>query len=167
MPFTPYHFGTGILVSAVSRNRSDWAAFALANVMVDLEPLALALRRDPPYHRFMHTFVMATAAVMAAFVLMLLAVRVWRALFKGGSPPFASARGPLLIGAALGGYSHVLLDAFLYFETQPFWPFSSANPFLNVFTGAQIRGICMVSLLLGLVIWLGVALVQRALVQEL
>ncbi|HMN11688.1 MAG TPA: hypothetical protein PKD55_05115, partial [Bellilinea sp.] len=114
MPFTPYHFGPGILLSAVSRNNVDWAAYCLANVLIDLEPLYYMAVEERPLHRTMHTFVMATVAVVGAYLLMVLAGRIWQRVFKNASPPFALPRGQLIAGAVLGGYSHIFLDAVLY-----------------------------------------------------
>ena len=45
MPFTPYHFGPHGCVGLVLKRYLDLPVFMLANVAVDLEPLAVMVFR--------------------------------------------------------------------------------------------------------------------------
>jgi hypothetical protein len=39
---------------------------------------------------------------------------------------------PVIVGSAVGAYSHVVLDAMVHADVRPYAPFSAANPFLHV-----------------------------------
>lgn len=41
MPITPFHFGPGALIKAMAPQHVSWTAFALANGLIDLEPILL------------------------------------------------------------------------------------------------------------------------------
>ena len=56
MPFTPYHFGPSGFVGLVFRKWIDMPVFVLANVIVDVEVLAVGLfGLGWPIHRYCHT----------------------------------------------------------------------------------------------------------------
>ena len=59
-------------------------------------------------------------------------------------------------GALIGGYSHVLLDSFLYSDMHPIAPLSDSNTALNVFSTLEVYAVCLALGLLG-----GVALATR------
>ncbi len=52
-----------------------------------------------------------------------------------------------------GVYFHILLDAFLYEEMNPFYPIKG-NPFLGMFSSQQVYLFCSVSFLIGLIFYL-------------
>ena len=61
MPFTPYHFGPSGFVGLVFRRWIDIPVFLLANVVIDLEPLAVILfDSGSSLHRLCHTFLFGT-----------------------------------------------------------------------------------------------------------
>ena len=63
MPFTPFHFGPGALVSAAARKYVSFLAFCAVNVLIDVESLYNMLTRQPRIHTFLHTYVGATVAI--------------------------------------------------------------------------------------------------------
>ena len=67
MPITPFHFGPGALFKAAAPAHVSWAVFALANVLIDLEPIGLYYITGDPAHPWLHTLAgaLAVAAVAA------------------------------------------------------------------------------------------------------
>jgi hypothetical protein len=57
MPFTPFHFGPGLLVKATIPNHFSLSVFALANVAMDIEPLYRMLHHDAQLHGVTHTLI--------------------------------------------------------------------------------------------------------------
>ena len=63
------------------------------------------------------------------------------------------------LGAALGAYSHIVLDSLMHQDMVPLWPFSDENPMLGLVwlstlhmfcLGAGILGLCIIGLRRGL-----------------
>jgi len=55
VPITPFHFGPGALIKAAAPKHFSWTIFALANVVIDLEPIGLFLLIGDPAHPLLHT----------------------------------------------------------------------------------------------------------------
>ncbi len=68
----------------------------------------------------------------------------------------AIGRPAAWLGACLGVYSHLFLDALMHLDAEPWAPFSSANPFLGIVSVTQLNVLCAWSLLAG-VAWLVIA----------
>ncbi len=125
MPFTPFHFGPGAVAGFPLSRRLDPFTFVLASVAVDLEPLAvMTLRLDYPLHGYAHTF------LGAALVGMLWGYAVWvcRGILKERlcgrlKIPFQPSRRKMVLSGMFGAWFHVLLDAPLYPEMNPLFPF--------------------------------------------
>ena len=62
MPFTPYHFGPGLLLKAAAPRHFSFLAFSTTQVAIDLESLQYLTMGDPHVHRTMHTLPVATVA---------------------------------------------------------------------------------------------------------
>lgn len=128
MPFTPFHFGPGAALHAVAPKHVSFLAFCAANVLVDVEPLYYIVTDQYPLHRFFHTYVGASLMV-AAIVALFLFARWVNGQFK--LPNFLrwqqlSIRA-IAAGAALGCYTHIVLDSVMHADIRPFAPFSSSN----------------------------------------
>jgi hypothetical protein len=134
MPFTPFHLGPALAIGLPSKKYMHTPTFILANVVLDVEPLmVLVFGLNYPLHGYLHTI--ALAVVVGA----LLSI----AMFKLGgifSPFFKTLRletdAPLRFRAYLfagiaGTALHVLMDALIYSDIQPFFPWAS-NPLLNL-----------------------------------
>jgi len=144
MPFTPFHFGPGAALHALLPRRLSFLAFCAANVLTDVEPLYYMLTRQHPVHRFLHTCIGAGVTTVAIVLAFLLARRAaarfhlpdlfaWHAL----EPP------QVLLGAATGAGTHVLLDSVMHADVRPFAPFSAANPLLHAVSVPQLHGLCI------------------------
>ncbi len=156
MPFTPFHLGPALLVGFILLGYLDLPTFMVASVLVDLEPLAVLVFGLPyPLHGFFHSFLGASVAAA------LLAVVMSRARgslgFLDGFFGPGERRGTrgFLVAALLGAWSHVLLDAPLYGELRPFYPFGG-NPFLGVdlYLGLGAYRFCLLSGVVGIALFI-------------
>ncbi len=113
MPFTAYHLGAGALAKSIAPRHVSFTAFAVSNVLIDVEPLVrmLGILDDTILHGPTHTF--PGAVVIAALTLP--AIRLWdrtaAALHLTGLRPPAIPTWMILTSALIGTVSHVLLDS--------------------------------------------------------
>ena|SRR6266480_3183034 len=142
MPVTPFHFGPGAAIHAAAPRYVSFLAFCAANILMDIEPLYYMLTQQYPLHRFFHTYIGASL-VAAATV----------ALFAAGRRIARNLRLPTLravvLGAAVGAYSHVLLDSIMHRDIRPLAPFSDANPLLGAISLSALHWSCLVLGLVG------------------
>ncbi|HEU5135009.1 MAG TPA: metal-dependent hydrolase [Steroidobacteraceae bacterium] len=155
MPITPFHFGPGVLFHAVSPRRVSFIAFVAANCITDCESVYNVLRGHYPVHRFLHTFVgaaLVTAMTVALFVAMRRLARNVRVpdWFEWQQLTLA----PVVVGALLGSYSHVVLDGIMHADMRPFAPWSDANPFLYVVSMSTLHWMCLTLGVVGVLLWL-------------
>lgn len=152
MPVTPFHFGPGLLVKAAAPTRFSFTAYALANVVIDIESGVNLLTGQTPVHAQVHTFVLGVPVGLALGLLVCLGARALR------------VRGPRLAaaiwGGGLGGALHILLDGVMHRDIRPFWPFTDANPLLRVVGLQALHLFCVATGVLGLA-WLAARAVRR------
>ena len=138
MPITPFHFGPGAALQAIAPRHVSFLAFCAANVLIDVESLYNLVHGRHPVHAFFHTYVGATLvamAIVAAFWLLRRA-GVTRLL------PALTLR-QVAIGAALGAWSHVLLDSVMHADIQPLQPLSAANGLLGLVSLSVLHWGCL------------------------
>jgi membrane-bound metal-dependent hydrolase YbcI (DUF457 family) len=143
VPFTPFHFGPGLLLKAAAPARFSLTSYAAAQVVIDLESGYYLLTQQAPVHRTLHTFLVggAAGAVVGATVGL-----VGRSLLR------RLARSPRpLVAAELAG-SSTLLDGMMHYDMHPFWPLSSANPLLGLLSLKALHLFCVVTAVLGLLL---------------
>lgn len=144
MPFTPFHFGPGAALHALAPRRVSFLAFTAANVIIDIEPLYYMLADAFRLHRFFHTYIGATL-IVGATVALFLAARWFARRFW--LPDWYKWRElgllSVVLGAAAGSYSHVLLDSIMHTDITPFAPFSDANPLLHAVELATLHWLCL------------------------
>jgi len=153
MPITPFHFGPGALLHAAAPRQISFLAFCAANVIIDLESLYNLVQQRQPVHAFLHTYVGATL-VVAATALLFLACRRFAAIY--GLPDLLSWPGlkirQVLAGAALGAYTHIVLDSVMHQDIQPLMPFSPGNPLLGAVALGTLHQACIGLGLVGLLV---------------
>jgi membrane-bound metal-dependent hydrolase YbcI (DUF457 family) len=107
----------------------DFPTLLIASVIIDIEPImVIVFNLSYPLHSVLHSF-------FGAFLVTLLLIFVMKYLREYFSPIMVvfklkqeiSLRS-ISIGAFVGTFSHVLLDAPLYGEMNPFFPLLG-NPF--------------------------------------
>lgn len=153
MPITPFHFGPAAIVHAVAPKHVSFLAFCAANVLIDVEPLYYMLQHEFPLHRFFHTYVGATGIVLATVILMLFLLKLstW---FRLPNPFHWQQLKPLpiMIGAALGSYSHIVLDSVMHDDIRPFAPWSAANPLLGMISLNALHVGCVMAGAIGYIV---------------
>ncbi len=152
MPFTPFHFGPGLVLNAAAPRQVNWLTFCAANVIIDLEPAYYILTRNPPLHRTMHSLGGATV-VFGATVLVWAGLR--RMALGKAIPNWWDWQGQqwraVWLGALLGAYSHVMLDGVLYREMNLLWPLGKGNPLLGAVSFSTVYLFCGVMWVVGIV----------------
>ena len=151
MPYTPFHFGPGLLLKSATPRWISFVGFAMANVVVDCEVLFNELRGHRPAHGLVHTIILAGPIGLVSGMLAVLVVRRWFPRTVAAHPLL---RGDLTlragaIGGLLGGASHPLLDGIGRKGTHPFWPWSMSNPLLHVVPFWSVIVTCIATGLLG------------------
>jgi membrane-bound metal-dependent hydrolase YbcI (DUF457 family) len=129
--------GPGCAVKAVAGDSFSLTVFGFAQITMDVEPLVRLFRGDTLLHGFSHTFlggtVLAALAVLVGRPVCQRLLDVWT---PAPDEPFLKwLRGQRVItlpaalsGALIGTFSHVVLDAILHADVQPFVPFWPGNP---------------------------------------
>lgn len=146
MPFTPYHFGPGILAEAITPKRFSLTAYVASQVVIDCETLYHLVRHTKPDHRFFHTFVGASLVGVATAVGLAIVVpwvKRWPGWLEGDL-----TWNKLWVGGWVGGIFHAILDSMYHWDAMPFWPWSTANPLLSPHHVAP--EICVLTGVLGL-----------------
>jgi len=137
MPLTPLHLAAGLPV----RKHVSLKSFIVVNVLIDLEPgLTMFFGMDRlgyALHQGVHTF--GGATLMMCITLLF-------------GFPYPGKFKPWLYGAALGGYSHILLDALVHADVTPFGPFMQGNP-LYLDIHAEVSILCALVLTFYLAKW--------------
>lgn len=138
---------------AVAPKYVSFLAFCAANVVIDFESLYNLVTRQYPVHRFLHTYVGATLAAVVTALLFLgaqrLASRRWLPnLFKWQELTLVQ----VVVGAAAGAYSHVVLDSVMHRDMSPLVPFSQANPLLGAVSLGSLHWFCAASAVVALLV---------------
>ena len=159
MPFTPLHFGHGLIVKAAVPGQFSLTAYTLANIAVDLEPLCHIVRRDYPLHGPVHTLPLATLTGLLVGVAVSLVPKVFRtrslqrADRKYPHALRAEFRLPTsIIGGVLGGLSHSLIDSLIYTDFHPFAPLSVKIPLYGLITPGDLSHGLFLAGLIGVVL---------------
>lgn len=170
MPFTPFHMGAAMAAKPVFQARFSLVAFGLAQIAMDVEPLARMYAHSEVVHGPTHSF---PGAVLIALFVILLAPFVCRLLISFFNrlagifqlewlmEPERPSNRVLLWSALYGTLSHLLLDAAMHADMKPFYPFSDKNPFLGLLGHEAIYQWCFFLILLGTLAWIAVKWLRR------
>ena len=123
MPITPFHFGPGVLFHSAAPPRVSFLAFVAANGITDVESIYNVLAGNFPDHRFLHTFVGAALVTALTVALFMATRRLARSVtlpnwFQWQKLPLAA----VIVGAALGAFSHIVLDGIMHADMRPLAP---------------------------------------------
>jgi membrane-bound metal-dependent hydrolase YbcI (DUF457 family) len=160
MPFTPYHFGPSGFLGLAFRKWLDIPVFVLANVVVDLEPLAvLVFRLNYPLHGLCHTFLIGTAVGLAWALIAYQARGILARLMQLFALPYKTSLAKMIVSAVLGVWFHIFLDSICWYDVKPFWPLQ-ANPFLDLVTVRTVYIVCTLSFLPAIILYVAIAVFQ-------
>jgi len=129
MPFTPFHFGPGLLISLTFLSFIDIPTFLIASVIVDVEPfLVLFFDLNYPLHGFFHSFLGGFMVAVLLTIVMSKIRKYFTPLITFFKIEQAISLKKILFSSILAIFLHILLDAPIYSDIQPFFPFEF-NPF--------------------------------------
>jgi membrane-bound metal-dependent hydrolase YbcI (DUF457 family) len=154
MPFTPFHFGPGLLLKLAAPRRISASAFVAAQVGVDVEPLWFMLSAEYPVHRALHT-VVGGATIGLAVGLALWGVARSRAAGLGPVARAELSAWPAALGGLIGGASHALLDGFMHRDVHPLRPWSETQWLLGPVGVMALHAACLLAGVAGAVgLWM-------------
>lgn len=148
MPFTPFHFGPGLLFKAIAPARFSFSTYAAAQVVIDLESGYYLLTQQSPVHRTLHTFVVGGLAGAATGVVLGGIGRKFLPQIARSARPVVAAElaaTGALVGGLVGGLTHALLDGMMHYDMHPFWPLTAANPLLGLLSLRALHLLCLVT----------------------
>jgi hypothetical protein len=170
MPITPFHLGPGAALKSVLGRRMSFTAFGLANGLIDLEPIANFVLTGDPAHRFFHTLIGATVVVLVSVwpgrLLCERLLRWWNSRLSPAQARYLAVEptigiGAAVTGAALGAYSHVVLDSIMHVDVRAFAPFSDWNVLQGLISIEALHFGCVLAGLAGLLV-LALPIARRA-----
>ena len=131
MPFTPFHLGPALVIGIIFIYYLDFPTLLVASVILDMEPfLVLLLDLNYPLHGFFHSFLGGTIIILPLSFIMFKIRPYINPITDSLKIEQKSSFLNILAASIVGIYSHILLDAPLYSDIQPFFPLNF-NPFLN------------------------------------
>ncbi len=162
MPFTPFHFGPGILAKGCAPRQFWLTSFILANVLIDLEVLYYMYRRELPLHRHLHTYIGGVAMGVVAALWMFVFARIVLAQLPVDSTWLKGLRATSarrmwtqsLVAGLLGGVSHILLDSCMHYDMHPFWPLAAGNGLAGILSVGVLHVGLAIAGFFGIIIWL-------------
>jgi hypothetical protein len=155
MPFTPFHFGPGLVLKASAPRRFWLSAFVLVQVVIDVEVLVALRHGERPLHREMHTYLGGTLAGVVCGGAVYIAARAWRR-WRGGVDAKLLPRGSLLHaiwGGVIGAVTHVWLDSLMHADMHPWRPFTDGNGMLGLIAVGPLHVLCAAAGFFGLLFW--------------
>ena len=133
--------------------------FAFSQVAMDVEVLVRIAIDADPLQVFTNTILGASVVL---FPSVLLGRPVCRAFLSWWNRKLSARQSKLLSvdpdiswlaawsGGILGVYSHWFLDAMMHADARAVWPLASGNPFIDWLSIGEINGLCLGSLVVGL-----------------
>ncbi len=149
-------------VKAAVPEKFSLVTFGIAQVVMDLQPLAVRLGAGGPVHGWTHTFAAAIPLGLGAALLgKLLTPLVLKVLSLGKYQSTGMPWRRAISSGLIGSLSHVLLDGLIYPDMSPFWPLVRGNP-ISIATNKGIYIFCVLSGIVGLVVYLIRWMVKRS-----
>lgn len=157
MPFTPLHMGPGIIIKLLLRGSFSLMVFCWAQIVMDIQPLLVIISGEGHLHGFSHTFLGASLlAIVAALSGKYLSELGLRLLRISPGKGITITWPVTVVSAFIGTFSHVVLDAVMHSDVQPFFPGSLSNPFLGLLSVQTLNELCIYTALGGGILFFGI-----------
>lgn len=152
MPYTPLHLGAGAMFKTVAGRRFSFMVFGGTQALMDIEPGVRMLAQSTVVHGRSHSI---GGALLIGTLAMLIGKPISNRVLSWLRRPFRPVTWQASAwGAYLGAFSHVVLDAFMHVDMQPFWPLVNANPLLHRVSIDALHLACLVmAVVFGLAAW--------------
>jgi len=150
MPVTPFHLGPGVAFKAIGGRHFSFMVFGGSQVLMDIEPLIGMLTNKPILHGPTHT-------LLGALVIGTIAGIIGRPISTVVLRRLSIAHYPFtwlasFIGAYVGTFSHVILDAIMHSDMSPWWPIASGNQLLGLISYGYLHIACILAGIFGTVV---------------
>ncbi len=157
MPFTPFHLGPGAFLKSLFPRWFSFRVFLLSQIIMDVESAWNIFRGHERLHTFFHSYFGSNVVIVLSLVFVL----TYNLIFLNGLDmvvPNSSVWAPFkirqaLITAAIGVWSHVLLDSVMHVDMTPLRPFSDQNPSLHVISVLTLHVICLAGFIFAAIIY--------------
>jgi len=150
MPFTPFHLGPGAAFKAIGGRHFSFMVFGGSQVLMDIEPLIGILTNKPilhgPTHTLLGALIIGTISGAIGKPISALVLR-WLSI-----PHYPLTWSASFVGAYVGTFSHILLDAFMHSDMLPWWPLGTSNQLLGQIDIRQLHVVCMFAGLAGAIV---------------
>ena len=154
MPFTPIHMGPGILVKSILQGSFSLMVFGWTQIIMDIQPLLVMITGKGHLHGFTHTYVGAfLIAVISALSGKYLSELGLKILGVAKENPTTILWWVAFLSAAIGSFSHVLLDSIMHADVEPFFPITIVNKFHGFISIEALHKFCLYSGLIGAAIY--------------
>jgi predicted N-acetyltransferase YhbS len=163
VPYTPYHFGPSGFIGLALRRWLDVPVFVLANVIVDLEVLAIAeLGLGWPTHRYFHTLLVGAAVGIGWGVGAYPLRRLFRKAMQVAGLSYQTSLPRMVVSGVLGVWLHVFIDAIYHGDVWIFWPSKSRRVY-QLLGRPELLLVCKLSFIgLAALYVIGLVLAHRA-----
>jgi len=142
VPFTPFHFGPSAAIAFLLKERIDLPIFILANIVIDIEPLAvMTLNLSYPLHGYAHCFLGAAFIGTLWGIVGFKGKNIIHRAMQWMGLNYKTKMKTAIISGIGGALSHIILDAPIYADIKPFYPLSS-NPFYGMVSDQTMYFIC-------------------------
>jgi len=153
MPVTPFHLGPALLFGLLLFRYLDLPTFLVSNVILDLEPfLILFLGLSRPLHGPFHSYTLGALVALGTTLGMLFVKPITRPVMTLFRLRQESTPRRMFVTALLGVFSHVTLDAFLYYEMRLLYPVQF-NPLWGLVSAQSDYLFCSLCFPLGLILY--------------
>jgi membrane-bound metal-dependent hydrolase YbcI (DUF457 family) len=141
MPFTPFHLGPGALFKAIGWRHFSFMVFGGSQVLMDVEPLVGMIRGSAVLHGYTHTLLGALVIGTIAGAIGRPVSLFFLRLHQVPHHPFTWTAS--FAGAFVGTFSHVVFDALMHADMNPWWPFVDGNPLLGALSTGWLHLGCL------------------------
>ena len=155
--------GPSILLKALLQGSFSLMVFGWAQIVMDVQTLAVMITGEGRLHGFSHTYIGATllgvfsmlsGKYLSEFGLTVIGI-------SDKQSPIKISWKVTAVSAFIGTYSHVALDAIMHSDVQPYYPYSSANGLLGLVSIDELHRIMFYSALAGASLFYVVQLVVK------
>ena len=143
--------GPGMLIKSLLHGSFSLMIFGWSQILMDLQPLFAMITNEDKLHGFSHTFLgaafIAIIAVLTGKHLSEFGLRITG--YSYSNKPIKIFWFVAFFSAFIGTYSHVVLDAIMHSDVEPYYPFSITNNFLSILSVQLLHEFCIYSGLIG------------------
>ena len=143
--------GPGMLIKSLLHGSFSLMIFGWSQILMDLQPLFAMITNEDKLHGFSHTFLgascIAIIAVLTGKHLSEFGLRITG--YSNSNKPIKIFWFVAFLSAFIGTYSHVVLDAIMHSDVEPYYPFSMTNNFLSILPVQLLHEFCIFSGVIG------------------